>query len=54
MAVPERSENKNGADCDVRAIIFTLYIQDSRLAGVIGTFLEIYIWQRISEIVENQ
>jgi len=34
------------------AVVFTLYIQNSRLERVIGTFLETYIWQRISRLKE--
>ncbi len=30
------------------AVVFTLYIQNSRLERVIGTFWRNYIWQRIS------
>src|SRR5580704_3554691 len=37
-------ENANGAEPDeVCAVVFTLYIQNSKLGGVIWTFWEFYI-----------
>jgi len=47
-------ENTNGADPDAGcAVVFILYIQNSRLEGVFGTFLENYIWARINGLSEN-